>query len=130
MVSISVAGFRLVTMIYLETLKEYIKILKFQQDIGVTDACMGRIIKATKGCGQLSSNDTFFADIWFRIVKALLEENTEGEYYYGPLKTSYKGFFLATLGKLLKEFLEGSHIVMKSDTIVPGDKPSMAIGYN
>ena len=30
---------------------------------------MKRFVKATKGCGQLSSNDTLFSDIWFSGAK-------------------------------------------------------------
>ena len=42
----------------------------FQQKIGGTSTCMKIIMKATKGCGQLSSKDTFFAGSWFSGVKA------------------------------------------------------------
>ena len=34
-----------------------------QKDNGGMAACMKKIMKATKGCGQLLSNDTFFSDI-------------------------------------------------------------------
>ena len=59
-------------MLYLEiqNKKEVIKKLEFQQVIGGTDAWMNRIMKANKGCGKLSSNDTLFYDIWFSGVKA------------------------------------------------------------
>ena len=41
----------------------------FQHQIeGISDF-MNIIMKATKWCGQLSSNETFFDDIWFSIVK-------------------------------------------------------------
>ena len=68
----------------------------FQQDIGGTDACMKRVMKATKGCGQLSSNDTFFADSYNRRVKTLEEANAEGVDYCRPVKTSNKRICIAT----------------------------------
>ena len=34
----------------------------FQQDIVDTPDCMKIIMKSTKGCGRLSSNDTYFSD--------------------------------------------------------------------
>ena len=36
---------------------------------------------ATKECGQLTSNDTYFADSWFSGVKAADDAMTEGVYY-------------------------------------------------
>ena len=90
---------RLGTTLYLDIQKgkESLKASSFQQDIRGTAACMKMIMKATKGCDQLSSNDTFFDDIWFSGVKKIEEENTEGVDYCGPVKTSHKGFFLTTL---------------------------------
>ena len=49
--------------------EEVIKVSDFQQDIGGIADFMKMIIKATKGCGKLSSNNTFFSDFWFRAVK-------------------------------------------------------------
>ena len=57
------------------------------------------IMKATKGCDKLSSNDNFFPDIWFGEVKTPEQENAEGVNYCRPVKTSHKGFFLAMLEK-------------------------------
>ena len=51
------------------------------------------ITKATTECGQLSSNDTFFADSWFRGVKTSEEAMAEGIDYYGHVKTNHKVFF-------------------------------------
>ena len=46
------------------------KALEFQQDIGGTVVCMKRLMRKTKGCGQLLSNHTYFYDSWFSGVKA------------------------------------------------------------
>ena len=70
---------------------------EFQQDIRGTADCTNRIMKDTKGCGQLSSNASFFSDSWFSGLKTAEEVNSEGVYYFGPAKTSHKGFFLGTL---------------------------------
>ena len=53
-----------------------------------------------------------------------------GVNYYGPVKTSHKGFCLATLEKLMKDWPIGSYLVMKSTPRVTGGKPLLAIGYN
>ena len=46
------------------------KVSYYQQDIGGTADCMNIIMKAIKGCGKMSSDYTFFYDIWFSVVKA------------------------------------------------------------
>ena len=53
----------------------------------------------------------------------------QGVDYCRPVKTSHKGFCLATLEKLMKDWTGGSYLVMKSTKIVPGGRPLMAIGY-
>ena len=51
---------RLGTMLHLDILKgeDAVKRLIFQNDIGVNAACMKRLMMDTKGCIQLTSNDT------------------------------------------------------------------------
>ena len=90
---------------------------------------MKRIIKANKGCAKLSSNSTFFYDIWFSALKIEGEDMFEGVDYCGPVNTSNKGFFLAVLEKLMKEGSGGSHMFISSTTRDPDDRPLMAIGY-
>ena len=41
----------------------------------------------------------------------------------------HKGFCLATLENLMKDWPGGSYLVMKSIPIVPGGRPLLAIGY-
>ena len=69
----------------------------FQSVLGGTAACMKRLAIATKGCGQLTSNYTYFSDIWFSSVKTAEEMAAAGDDCCGPVKASQKGFFLATL---------------------------------
>ena len=52
-----------------------------------------------------------------------------GVYYCGPVKTSHRGFCLATLEKLMKDFPGGSYLFLKSTPIFPGERPLLAIGY-
>ena len=62
---------RLLTMLNLDIQKwkDAMKALADQQDIGGMDVSMESILKSNKDFGQLSSNNTFFADIWFRGLK-------------------------------------------------------------
>ena len=91
-------------MLYLEIQngKEVSKASDFQQDIGSTADFTKIVMKATKGCGQLSSNNTLLVVSWFIRVKIEEEVNVERVDYYGPVKTSHMGFCLAMLEKLLK----------------------------
>ena len=49
--------------------------------------------------------------------------------YCGPVKIFQKGFCLAILENLKKYWPGGSYLVMKSNPIVPGGRPLLAIGY-
>ena len=53
----------------------------------------------TKGCVQLTPNDTYFADSCFSSVKTAEEAMAAGVNYCGPVKMIHKGFCLATLEK-------------------------------
>ena len=58
---------------------------------------------ATKGCGQLTLNCPYFTDNWFSGIKSAEEAMADGVHYYSMVKTSHKGFCLATLEKLTEE---------------------------
>ena len=103
--------------------------VKFQKEIGGTKACMKRLAIATKGCVQLTSNDTSFADSWFSVVNTADETMAAGVDYSGPVKTPQNKFSRATLEKLMKYWLGGSYIVMNSTPKVPGCIPLLAICY-
>ena len=85
------------------------------------------IMKATYGYVKLSSNDTLFADSWLSGDKSEEEKNAEGVDYCRPMKTITKGFFLDNLEKPTKEWPGVSHIIMKSNKRVSGDRPLMDI---
>ena len=70
-------------MLHLEIQKgeEAMKKSIFQSELGDTAACMERLAIATKGCGQLTSNDTYFADSWFSYVKTAEEMAAAGVNY-------------------------------------------------
>ena len=67
---------RLGTMLHLDIQngKEAMKTENFQKYIGGTAACIKRTMMDTKGCDQLTSNENYFYDIWFSVVKMDLEE--------------------------------------------------------
>ena len=68
----NVACSRLGAMFHLETQKrkEAMKTSYFIKYLVGTSACMKILSIATKGCGQLTSNDTYFSDVWFSSVKS------------------------------------------------------------
>ena len=73
----------------MKNFKEGMKASYYQQDIVVMDACMKRVMKDTRGGGQMSSNYTFFYEIRIRGVKIVQEEKSEGIYCCGPVKISH-----------------------------------------
>ena len=108
--------------------KEDMKKSTFQSELGGTAACMKRLAIAAKGCVQLTSNDTYFADSWFSSVKTAEEMAAAGVNYCSPAKTSHKGFCLATLEKLMKDWPGGSYLVLKITPRFNGESPLLAIG--
>ena len=87
---------------------------KFKKYIVGNAACMNRLAMATKGYGQLTSNDTYFDYIWFSGVKTDEDAMVEGVDYFGLVKTIHKGFCLATLEKV-DELLAGRVISCYED---------------
>ena len=65
----------------------------FKQDIGGMAACMKKIMEDTKGFGQLSPNNTFFADIRFIGVKTSEEKSIEGLDYHGLGRQATRDFY-------------------------------------
>ena len=101
----------------------------FQSELGGTAACMKILAIANKGCGQLTSNDTYFSDGWFSSVKTAEEMAAAGVKYCGPVKTSHKGFCLATSEKLMKDWPGGSYLILKITPRFPGERPLLDILY-
>ena len=84
----NVACSRLGKMLHLEIQngKEAMKKSTFQSELGGTSACMKRLAIATKGCGKMTSNYTYFSNSWFSSVKTSEEMAAEGVNYCGPVK--------------------------------------------
>ena len=63
----NVACFMLGTMLHLQIKegKEAMMTSTFQKDISDTETCMKRQIMAKKWCGQLTSNEIYFAESCF-----------------------------------------------------------------
>ena len=57
------------------------------------------------------------------------EVNTEGLNFFGAFWIIHKGLCLATLENLMKEWLGGYHVVLKSAKKVHVDRPILAIVY-
>ena len=73
----------LASMLHLDIQKgeEAMKASEFQKYLGGTTACMKILAMDTKGCGQLTSNDTYFDDICFSYVKTAEEVMAVGVNY-------------------------------------------------
>ena len=91
--------YRLGTMLYLEIQKgeKAMKTPYFQKYIRGYVAIIKRLMMATKGCSQLTSNESYFAYRWLSGVKNNDEAVYQGVDYCGPVKMIHKGFCLATL---------------------------------
>ena len=109
--------------------KEAMKTSEFQKYIGGTAALMNRLAMATKGCGKITSNETYFSDIFFSFVKTSEEEIPEGVDYCGPEKRIHKSFCLSTFENLMKYCPGGKYIFMKSTPRFSGGIPLLAIEY-
>ena len=72
--------------------KEDMKTSNFQKYIRGTTACMKRLATATKRCGQLISNDTYFADSWFISEKLLRRRWLQESIIAGQRRQATRGF--------------------------------------
>ena len=79
--------------------KNATKTSNFQKDLGGTTACMKRIAIATKGCGQLTSNNTYFVNSWFSSIKKSEEMEAAGVEYCDPVKTMHDVFLFEYVRK-------------------------------
>ena len=95
------------------------KTSEYQKYIEGNTPCMKILALATKGCGQLTSNDTYLFDSWFSSIKTAEEAMAAGVDYFRSVKTSHK-VFLATMKNLMKYWPGGSYLVMKSTPIFTG----------
>ena len=71
---------------------------------------MKRLSIATKGCGKLTSNYTYFSDSWFSSAENSEDAMDAGVDYCGPVKKIHNGFCLSKLEKLMKHWLSGGVI--------------------
>ena len=90
----NVACYRLGIVLHLDIHKgeENMNTLTYQKQIRGTTEFMKRLMVATNECYQLTSNDTYFSDIWFSGVKTAEGAMVEGVDYCGPVNTSHKVF--------------------------------------
>ena len=105
------------------------KTSEFRKYLGGSSACTKRLSINNKGCGQLTSSDTYFAGIWFSYIKTAEEAMAAGVNYCRPAKTIHKGFCLGTFENLMKDWSGGSYLVMKRNPRFPGGIPLLDSGY-
>ena len=108
--------------------KEAMKLSHFQKYIRSTAACMKRLMMDTKGCGNMTSNDTYVSYSWFSSVKMAKEAMATGVDYSGLAKKIHRFFCQATLENLMKYCPVGSYFVMEVTPRVPGGRPLLYIG--
>ena len=72
------------------------KTWEFQQYIVGTVSCMKILMIDKKGCGQLSSNNTYVGYRWFSRLKTDEGAMTEGVDYFWSVKMIHKVFCLTT----------------------------------
>ena len=113
--------------------KEGIKHSKYHQYLVSTEACNKRMMEATKGVVKNSikegTKDCFLFDSWFASKKASKAVMEVGSEWIGMLKTNIKGFFKDNIEKLTKDWPGGSHLVLRSKPMVPGERPLTTVGY-
>ena len=106
---------------------------KYQQEIGATAACTKRMMESTKGIGQeyikWGTNYCLLFDSWFSSKKAAEAVMEVGAELIGMVKTNTKGLCKETIEKRIKDWPEGSYLVLRSKPMVPGDRPLIYIGY-
>ena len=105
------------------------KTSKFQKYLGGTTVCTMRLAIDTKGCVQLTSNDTYSADICFSSVNTAEEVIVTGVDYFRLLEMSHKVFCPAKLEKLMKAWPGVSYLVMKSTPRATVEITLMSIHY-
>ena len=110
--------------------KDAMKKKEFFSSHGATTACVLRLAKATKSCGQMEDpllTNLYYGDSWFAFLKtavAVTEElNSE---FVGPVKTSHRHFPKGYLENTMKDWPPGSHLIL--ETRVKENK-YYAIGY-
>ena len=87
--------------------KEATKTAKFQQRIRGTAVCTKILMITKTGCGQLTSNYTYFSDSWFSEVKTAEEKMAEGVDYCSPANMRHNVFVWIHLEKLMNDWPAG-----------------------
>ena len=84
--------------------KKDIKLSQFQKYLRGTAACMKRPMMATKECGHMTSNDTYFSHSWLSSVEMAKEAMAVGVDYFRTVKTIHRFFCQATLENLMNNW--------------------------
>ena len=91
------------------------------------------MMEAAKGVGQKSikggTKDYFLFDSWFASNNAAEAAMEVGAELIGMVKTNTKGLCKETIEKLTKYWPGVSYLVLRSNPMVPGDRPLISIRY-
>ena len=106
---------------------------KYQKDFGTTAACTKIIMEAKKGVIQKyrkgATKDCLISYSWFSSKKAAETVIKVGSEFIFMVKKNTKIFCKKTIEKLKNYWPGGSHLVLRSKPVVPGDRPLIDIGY-
>ena len=110
--------------------KDAMKTKSFFSTYGSTTACVMRLGKGTKDCGQRHDpnvRNLFYGDSWFASLKTAVActEELDSE-FLGPIKTAHRQFPKKYIEDKMNHYPPGSHLVM--ETTVRGNK-YYGIGY-
>ena len=115
--------------------KDLMRTKPYFESYGATAACVIRLARGTKNCGQRQSGhhqdhhvrNLFYGDSWFASLKAAVGCVVEaGSEFLGIVKTAHRGFPKIYLETTMKDWPPGTHLVL--ETII-GMKKYYAIGY-
>ena len=77
----------------------------------------------------MGTKDCFLFVSWFASKKAAEAVMEVGAKLIGMVKTNTKGFCKEKIEKLTNDWPGGSYFVLRSNHMVPRDRPLIAIGY-
>ena len=109
------------------------KSIRYHLDLGDTAACTKILTDETKGMEQKalkgSIRDFFLFEIWFSSKRSAEVAASVGVDLIGMVKTNTKEFCKATIEWLMKDWHDGSCIVLRRKPMVPGGGPLLDIIY-
>ena len=107
------------------------KFIQYHLEFGTTSACSKRLVEETKGLRHRalkgSKRDFLLFGSWFLSKKPAEEAASVGVDLIGVGKPTPNGFCKATIEGLTKYLPGGYYIGLRSNPIVPGERPRFTI---